>query len=112
MTPSLTASDQVRSFDAVVACDCVYNYALVTPFVQTCVDACRLRIKDPNEDRPCVCVIGQQLRNDEVFELWLETFQASFRVWRVPDTALPEELRSTAGFVVHVGVLRDATQSA
>ncbi|KAH7017669.1 hypothetical protein EDB80DRAFT_293599 [Ilyonectria destructans] len=112
VTPSLTASDQVRSFDAVVACDCVYNYALVTPFVQTCVDACRLRIKDSTEDRPCVCVIGQQLRNDEVFESWLETFLASFRVWRVPDTALPEELRSTAGFVVHVGVLRDATQSA
>ncbi|KAF7549197.1 hypothetical protein G7Z17_g6534 [Cylindrodendrum hubeiense] len=112
VTPSLIGSDQARSFDAVVACDCVYNYALVAPFVQTCVDACRLRIEDSTEDRPCLCVIGQQLRNDEVFESWLKTFQASFRVWRVPDTALPEELRSTAGFVVHVGVLRDAVPSA
>ncbi|KPM34880.1 hypothetical protein AK830_g11692 [Neonectria ditissima] len=112
VTPSLTGSDRVRSFDAVVACDCVYNYALVAPFVQTCVDACRLRAKDPTQDRPCVCVIGQQLRNDEVFESWLKTFHASFHVWRVPDAALPEELRPAAGFVVHVGVLRHAVQSS
>ncbi|KAH7165622.1 hypothetical protein EDB81DRAFT_259931 [Dactylonectria macrodidyma] len=111
VTPSLTGSDQVRSFDAVVACDCVYNYALVAPFVQTCADACRLRIEDSTEDRPCLCVIGQQLRNDEVFESWLKTFHTSFRVWRVPDAALPEELRSSAGFVVHVGILRDASPS-
>ncbi|KAK7415318.1 Ribosomal protein lysine methyltransferase [Neonectria punicea] len=109
--PSLTGSDQVHSFDAVVACDCVYNYALVAPFVQTCVDACRLRIEDHAQDRPCVCVIGQQLRNDEVFESWLKTFQASFHVWRVSDSALPVELQPTAGFVVHVGVLRDDVQS-
>ncbi|KAH7145877.1 hypothetical protein B0J13DRAFT_329987 [Dactylonectria estremocensis] len=109
VTPSLTGSDQVRSFDAVVACDCVYNYALTAPFVQTCADACRLRIKDSAVDRPCLCVIGQQLRNDEVFESWLKTFHASFRVWRVPDNALPEELQSSAGFVVHVGVLRDTS---
>ncbi|KAM6520896.1 Ribosomal protein lysine methyltransferase [Fusarium solani] len=111
VTPSLTGSGKVRSFDAVVACDCVYNYALVSPFVQTCVDACRLRSADDaftgDDSRPCICVIGQQLRNDEVFESWLETFHASFRVWRVPDDALPEDLRSSAGFVVHVGVLRD-----
>ncbi|KAJ3465541.1 hypothetical protein MRS44_006199 [Fusarium solani] len=111
VTPSLTGSGKVRSFDAVVACDCVYNYALVSPFVQTCVDACRLRSADDaftgDDSRPCICVIGQQLRNDEVFESWLETFHASFRVWRVPDDALPEDLRSSAGFVVHIGVLRD-----
>ncbi|KAM0420575.1 hypothetical protein ACHAPT_011621 [Fusarium lateritium] len=110
--PSLTGCHEVRSFDAVVACDCVYNYTLVSPFVQTCVDACRLRsadaaFADSDDPRPCICVIGQQLRNDEVFESWLETFHASFRVWRVPDDALPEDLRSSAGFVVHVGVLRD-----
>ncbi|KAJ4315669.1 Ribosomal protein lysine methyltransferase [Fusarium piperis] len=112
VTPSLTGCNEVRSFDAVVACDCVYNYALVSPFVQTCVDACRLRSADDaftgdDDSRPCICVIGQQLRNDEVFESWLETFHASFRVWRVPDDALPQDLRSSAGFVVHVGVLRD-----
>ncbi|EEU40956.1 uncharacterized protein NECHADRAFT_76590 [Fusarium vanettenii 77-13-4] len=111
VTPSLTGCHETRSFDAVVACDCVYNYALVSPFVQTCVDACRLRSTDDaftgDDSRPCICVIGQQLRNYEVFESWLETFHASFRVWRVPDDALPEDLRSSAGFVVHIGVLRD-----
>ncbi|KAH6895317.1 hypothetical protein B0T10DRAFT_212740 [Thelonectria olida] len=111
VTPALTGTPSVHSFDAVVACDCVYNYALVTPFVQTCVDACRLRTKDTSDEEsdrlPCLCVIGQQLRNDDVFESWLAAFHASFRVWRVPDAALPAELRSTAGFVVHVGILRD-----
>lgn len=112
VTSLLTGSDDVKSFDAVVACDCIYNYALVPPFVQACVDACRLRITDSayqasKEHRPCVCVIGQQLRNDEVFQLWLTTFHATFHVWRVPDDVLPENLRSTAGFVVHIGILRE-----
>jgi len=112
VTPSLVGSDEAGSFDAVVACDCVYNYALVDPFVQTCADACRLRLSDPaladsDERRPCLCVIGQQLRSDEVFESWLKAFSASFHVWRVSDSVLPEELRSTAGFVVHVGILRE-----
>ncbi|KFY85781.1 hypothetical protein V500_08126 [Pseudogymnoascus sp. VKM F-4518 (FW-2643)] len=31
------------SFDAVIACDCIYNDALIEPLVQACVDACRLR---------------------------------------------------------------------
>ncbi|RGP65011.1 diaminohydroxyphosphoribosylamino-pyrimidine deaminase [Fusarium longipes] len=112
VTPSLIGSDEAASFDAVVACDCVYNYALVEPFVQACADACRLRLSDSAlsdsvERRPCICVIGQQLRSDEVFESWLKEFSASFHVWRVSDNALPEELRSTVGFVVHVGILRE-----
>ncbi|CEI40486.1 hypothetical protein FVEN_g1638 [Fusarium venenatum] len=112
VTPSLVGSGEASSFDAVVACDCVYNYALVDPFVQACEDACRLRLSDSSlsdsdERRPCVCVIGQQLRSDEVFESWLKAFSASFHVWRVSDNALPEELRSAAGFVVHVGILRE-----
>ncbi|KAM0252258.1 hypothetical protein ACHAP5_001244 [Fusarium lateritium] len=112
VTPSLTGSEKARSFDAVVACDCVYNYALVEPFVQACADACHLRLSDTdladnNERRPCICVIGQQLRSDEVFESWLKAFTASFHVWRVSDNALPGELRPSAGFVVHVGILRD-----
>ncbi|CZR36685.1 uncharacterized protein FPRO_03055 [Fusarium proliferatum ET1] len=112
VTPSLTGSDEAHSFDAVVACDCVYNYALVDPFVQACADACRLRLSDEafandEEKRPCVCVIGQQLRSDEVFESWLKAFSTSFHVWRVSDSALPAELQSSAGFVVHVGILLD-----
>ncbi|KFY19277.1 hypothetical protein V493_08043, partial [Pseudogymnoascus sp. VKM F-4281 (FW-2241)] len=31
------------SFDAVIACDCIYNDALIEPLVQACADACRLR---------------------------------------------------------------------
>ncbi|KAF5640356.1 diaminohydroxyphosphoribosylamino-pyrimidine deaminase [Fusarium tjaetaba] len=112
VTPSLTGSDEAHSFDAVVACDCVYNYALVDPFVQACADACRLRLSDEafangEEKRPCVCVIGQQLRSDEVFESWLKAFSTSFHVWRVSDSVLPAELQSSAGFVVHIGILRD-----
>ena len=107
VTPALTGSESVRSFDAVLACDCVYNYALVEPFVQTCVDACRLRARDDEGETPCVCIVAQQLRNDEVFENWLERFHMDFRVWRVPDESLPDELRPSAGFAVHIGILRD-----
>jgi hypothetical protein len=95
-----------RSFDLVLGCDCVFNEALVPPFVQTCQDACRLRSGDDN-DAPCLCLVAQQLRSPDVFETWLREFCArGFRVWRVPDAELPEGLRSDMGFVVHVGVLR------
>lgn len=99
-----------RSFDLVLGCDCVFNEALVPPFAQTCLDACRLRSADENGEQPlppCVCLVAQQLRSPEVFETWLREFCASgFGVWRVPDAELPEGLRSDMGFVVHVGVLR------
>lgn len=101
-TSSLTGT-AARSFDAVLACDCVFNYALVEPFVQTCADLCRLRSED---ETPCVCVVAQQLRSDEVFLLWLTTFTKHFRAWKVPDDALPDGLKSSDGFVVHVGILR------
>ena len=109
------------SFDLVVACDCVYNDALVRPLVQTCVDACRLKAAaaapdgddtttdptaDPTAD-PCVCVVAQQLRSDDVFQQWLSAFHEHFRVWRFPDDLLPDGLRPDDGFVVHAGILRD-----
>lgn len=102
------------SFDFVVACDCVYNEPLIPAFAQTCADVCRLRSSsgagsplEGEEQRPCVCVVAQQLRDPEVFGAWLREFGAKgFRVWRVPDGELPEALRSTSGFVVHVGILR------
>ncbi|VUC21826.1 unnamed protein product, partial [Clonostachys rosea] len=96
-------------FDLVLACDCVYNYALVPPLVQTCADACKLRQgKEDSQDpyKPCVCIVAQQLRSDEVFESWLAEFHKYFRVWRFPDDILPEKLRTSAGFVVHAGILR------
>lgn len=91
------------SFDMVLATDCVYNYALVGPFVQTCVDVCRLR-GDGGER--CVVVVAQQLRNDDVFREWLVEFMRRFRVWRVREGGL-KGLEVGDGFVVHVGVLRD-----
>lgn len=123
VSASLTGDTDAISFDAVIACDCVFNYALVQPFVQTCVDVCRLR--EAEEDavvssgdsavdgrrRPCLCIIAQQLRNDDVFRSWLSAFMESFHVWRMPEEMLPAQLRPGAGFVVHVGILRDSVHS-
>ncbi|KAH6856820.1 hypothetical protein B0I37DRAFT_426324 [Chaetomium sp. MPI-CAGE-AT-0009] len=99
-------------FDVVVACDCIYNEALVEPFVATCVDLCELRragggggVGEAGE--ACVCVVAQQLRDPLVFEAWAVRFARSFHMWRVPDEMLVEGLRANTGFVVHVGVLKD-----
>ena len=106
VTPSLTGSDSSLSFDLVVACDCIYNDALIAPLVQTCVDACKLRASDTQKTEPAVCVVAQQLRSNEVFEGWLKAFHNSFRVWRVPDEHLTDGMKSNSGFVVHIGILR------
>ncbi|KAK2616427.1 Ribosomal protein lysine methyltransferase [Conoideocrella luteorostrata] len=114
VTTSLAAPS--CSFDAVVATDCVYNYALVEPFVQTCVDVCMLKQQQREADgrvgsgqefglHPCVCVVAQHLRNDDVFRSWLAAFRERFRVWRVREDVVPG-LGAKDGFVVHVGVLR------
>jgi hypothetical protein len=108
--PSLldqTSSDQDGSIgvDVLLACDCIYNDALIEPFVNTCTQICRLR-SDGKMERPTVCVIAQQLRSAEVFESWLTTFHRSFNVWRLPDELLTEPLKENSGFVVHVGILR------
>lgn len=106
--PELTGVPDSKSFDLIIACDCIYNDALVAPLVQACVDVCKLRTVDDeaSPDTPTVCVIAQQLRSDEVFEAWLKKFHKSFRVWRVPDSDLIAGLREDTGFVVHAGVLR------
>jgi hypothetical protein len=97
-----------RSFDIIIACDCIYNDALISPLVQTCADLCQLRRiqSDVSGAEPTVCVIAQQLRSAEVFEGWLKAFHNVFRVWRLPDAVLTSELASNSGFVVHLGVLR------
>jgi len=124
VTQELAGSQE--GLDVLIACDCIYNDTLISPFVQTCVDICRLRsshipthsskssrnegARDSEEKgaRPTICIIAQQLRSPEVFEAWLSAFHRSFRVWRVPDKVLIPALRGGEGFVVHVGVLRDA----
>ncbi|KAL2259186.1 hypothetical protein VTK26DRAFT_7230 [Humicola hyalothermophila] len=120
VTPALAGPGEAGSFDAVLACDCIYNEALIEPFVSTCVDVCRLRAADAftssssspssSPNSPCVCVIAQQLRDPLVFEAWLNRFSESFHTWRVPDELLHEGLRSNSGFVVHVGVLKDVVE--
>jgi hypothetical protein len=107
VTPSLTGSESERSFDAVIACDCIYNDALIGPLVQTCIDACKLRAMDSSyPDRPAICIVAQQLRSDEVFEGWLKAFHKTFRVWRILDEELIDGLKSDSGFVVHIGIRR------
>ncbi|XXG99132.1 Calcium-binding protein NCS-1 [Hypoxylon texense] len=108
VTPSLTGDGSNKSFDAVVACDCIYNESLIKPLVQACADACRLGRADEssNADRPAVCLVAQQLRDPAIFEGWIQEFSRYFRVWRVPHSALSKELRSNPGFVVHLGILQ------
>ena len=93
------------SIDAIIACDCIYNEALISPFVQTCVDICML--KSASAKQPAICIVAQQLRSDTVFTEWLTAFHECFRIWRVPDELLTVELKGGSGFCVHVGVLRD-----
>ncbi|KAK3719249.1 Ribosomal protein lysine methyltransferase [Vermiconidia calcicola] len=97
--------------DVVMACDCIYNYALIDPLVQTCVDVCKARsackVSNQTPPKPSMCIIAQQLRQPDVFEQWLEMFLVHFRVWRVPDKMLTEALREGSGFVLHIGVLRE-----
>lgn len=90
---------------ALIACDCIYNEALIEPFVKTCNDICRLR-RDSTENTPTICIVAQQLRSSQVFEVWLSTFHSSFHVWRVPENLLTEGLKENSGFVVHIGILR------
>ncbi|KAL8812780.1 MAG: hypothetical protein Q9223_000842 [Gallowayella weberi] len=90
--------------DAVIACDCVYNESLVTPFVKTCADLCQIAEANSSET-PTICIIAQQLRSPDVFEAWLTRFMESFHVWRIPDSLLGKGLEANSGFAVHCGVL-------
>ncbi|KAE8410324.1 hypothetical protein BDV36DRAFT_126735 [Aspergillus pseudocaelatus] len=106
-----------KGFDVLISCDCIYNEALIAPFVRTCADVCRLRpVYAPGrelgerKEKPTVCVIAQQQRSPEVFETWLKETMRVFRVWRVSDEALGKKLASGSGYLVHVLVLKDGDQ--
>ncbi len=106
--PSMMRTDATeisQAIDAVIACDCIYNESLINPLVRTCADICKLANAESAE-KPTVCIIGQQLRSDIVFEAWLKAFHELFKVWRMPDGFLIDELKAGSGFVVHVGILR------
>lgn len=107
-----SASSLPHTYDLVIACDCIYNDALVPPFVSTLADICALRREaiaaaaEHEPLRPTIVVIGQQRRSSEVFEDWLIAFHKHFRTWRVPDELLSEGLKTGSGYLIHVGVLR------
>ena len=105
------STDRSFSIDVIFACDCIYNEALVGPFVQACTDLCRLPGQNSSSSslktKPTVCVIAQQLRSHTIFETWLILFTRVFSVWRVPDEMLTEGLKAGKGFVVHIGVLKE-----
>ena len=97
-----------NGIDVVIACDCIYNEALIQHSVNACAESSRLRSSNGNADRPTICVIAQQLRSDLVFGEWLSAFHRLFRVWRIPDDLLTDQLKEGAGFCVHVGILRES----
>ena len=103
----LRSEDHLRngSVDVIIACDCIYNEALVEPFVSTCADLCKLRSNGAAD--PAICIVAQQLRSDSVFSEWLSAFCQRFRVWQVPDTLLTDELKAGRGFVIHLGILKE-----
>jgi hypothetical protein len=99
----ITGTSHLAPVDLVIACDCIYNEALIEPLNSTCAAICRLR---EDKEKPTLCLIAQQLRSPDVFETWLKSFHKLFEGWQVPDKLLNEELREGSGFVVHIGVVR------
>ncbi|KAM0718855.1 hypothetical protein Q7P37_005927 [Cladosporium fusiforme] len=94
--PFLNANAFPAGVDVVLACDCIYNYALIEPFTQACADICRAR-QHASESagtslQPTVCVVAQHLRQPDVFEEWAEVFMRAFHIWRVPSELLGEAL--------------------
>lgn len=122
---TIASDDDDNGFDILLACDCVYNNALIQPFVQTCVDICRLRpsyklsksdekadVSHPEHgstaaDKSTICIIAQQLRSPDVFEDWLLQSIEYFYIWRVKDEFLEKGLRSGSGYAVHMLMLRE-----
>lgn len=107
--------EQDRGFDLLLSCDCIYNEALVAPFVRTCAEICRLRpAYEPSAEedsrsrrQPTVCIIAQQQRSPDVFETWLRETLREFRVWRLSDDVLGDGLKGGTGYLVHLLLVRE-----
>ncbi|KAJ5373212.1 hypothetical protein N7517_005218 [Penicillium concentricum] len=106
--------EEDKGFDLLLSCDCIYNEALVAPFVRTCAEICRLRPayvagseEQSSRRKPTVCIIAQQQRSPDVFETWLRETMREFRVWRLSDDVLGEGLRSGSGYLVHLLLAKD-----
>ncbi|KAJ5811249.1 hypothetical protein N7447_007480 [Penicillium robsamsonii] len=106
--------DEDKGFDLLLSCDCIYNEALVAPFVRTCAEICRLRPayvaaseEQSSRRKPTVCIIAQQQRSPDVFETWLRETMREFRVWRLSDDVLGEGLKSGSGYLIHLLLAKD-----
>ncbi|CBF70364.1 hypothetical protein AN6013.2 [Aspergillus nidulans FGSC A4] len=100
-------------FDLLLSCDCIYNEALIAPYVRTCAEIARLRPSPSTSTgigtarKPTVCVVAQQQRSPDVFEAWLRETMRYFRVYRLNDDVLGESLGVGSGYLVHGLVLKD-----
>lgn len=114
--------EEDKGFDLLLSCDCVYNDALVVPFVRTCADICRLRpayrhhpdesngqAKSNKNKPPTICIVAQQQRVPDVFEAWLKETLKEFWVWRLRDEVLGDGLKGGTGYVVHLLLLRESS---
>ncbi|CEJ59273.1 hypothetical protein PMG11_07904 [Penicillium brasilianum] len=106
--------EEDRGFDLLLSCDCIYNEALVAPFVRTSAEICRLRPAyessveqtSPSRLQPTICIVAQQQRAPEVFETWLRETLREFRVWRLSDKVLGAGLKGGSGYLVHLLLAR------
>ncbi|KAF2662684.1 hypothetical protein K491DRAFT_700410 [Lophiostoma macrostomum CBS 122681] len=101
----LDSVQSLSTVDLVLACDTIYNESLIEPFNSTCAEICRLRSESQQEGRT-ICLVAQQLRSSDVFEMWLKSFQKQFKTWRIPNELLTESLRENTGFIIYMGILR------
>lgn len=97
--PSLLKAHNSDGAQLVVACDCVYNFALIEPLVQTMASVCRMK-----SDEQTTCLILQPLRQPDVFEAWLETMLRVFAVYRLDSDLFGAETGS--GHAAHIAILR------
>lgn len=110
------------SLSALIATDCVFNPAIIDPFVDMLAalsspSPSSPALDDGANERPVICIVAQQLRSPDVFSDWLEAMLRKFRVWRVEETELcwgPGEARMVAseGYVVHACLLKCAGQDS
>ncbi|KAL3475790.1 hypothetical protein BJX99DRAFT_228926 [Aspergillus californicus] len=121
--------EEDKGFTLLLSCDCIYNEALIAPFVRTCAEISRLRpilpssslslsptspfpasrargTPAPESAKPTICIIAQQQRSPDVFEGWLVETMKYFRVWRVNEDLLGGKLGGGSGYLVHVLVLK------
>ncbi|PNS16266.1 Diaminohydroxyphosphoribosylamino-pyrimidine deaminase [Sphaceloma murrayae] len=88
----------LNGLDMIIASDCIYNYHLIEPLVDTCARLCEART---DATTPTICLVAQQLREPDVFEQWLTAFAQHFHVWRLDDSATGRSIGPDNGYVVH-----------